>query len=412
MISRRWMVGAAGATLLLLAACGGNKNVDPPAELTRFEASARLQRVWSAGVGGADPELRLGLSIARDGNTVFAASHRGEVTALDIETGKRLWQTRTRLPLTAGPGAGEGVVVAGTGQGDLIALDATDGSEKWRTRINSELLSQPAIAEGVVALRTVDGRLALLRLSDGTQIWAAEQQVPRLSLRGTGAPAIAGGIAISGFDNGRVMALNVSDGTTAWEGTVAPPSGRTELERLVDIDSAVQVVEDDVYVVAFQGSVARLARDNGQVWWSRDVSSYRGLGIDEDAVYVAASNGNVVKIGRRTGVEMWRQEVLARRQLSAPAALGAWVAVADFEGYVHLLDANTGDLAARTKIGGDPVSAAPLVHGDLALFLDTAGRLTALRAVPLGSRAAAAAEPATTEPVATEPAEAEPAATP
>lgn len=392
MIQRRlFAAAAAGAALALLAGCGGNKNVDPPAELTRFQATARLQKVWSAGVGSGEPRLRLGLAIATDGDAVFAANHKGEVSAFDIASGKRLWQARTRLPLTAGPGAGEGVVVAGTSGGDVIALDASSGAVKWQTRINSELLSQPAIADGVVALRTVDGRLALLRLSDGSQIWAAEQQVPRLSLRGTGAPAISAGIAVSGFDNGRVMALNVADGTTVWEGTVAPPSGRTELERLVDIDSAVQIADDDVYVVAFQGRVARLARDNGQVWWTRDISSYRGLALDADAVYVAASDGSVVKIGRRTGVEMWRQEVLARRQLSAPAALGAWVAVADLEGYVHLLDADTGELAARTQIGGDPVSAAPIVHGDIALFLDTDGRLTALRASPLAGRGAAAA---------------------
>ena len=337
--------------LLLLAACGSKGNIDPPAELTKFEATAGIERVWSAGVGDGAPELRLGLAVALDGDAVFAAGHDGDVSAFDLATGRKRWTTKTRLRLTGGPGAGQGVVIAGASHGDIVALDAATGAVKWKTRINSEILAAPAISGEFAAVRTVDGRLAMLRLADGSQAWSAEQQVPRLSLRGTGSPAVAEGLAISGFDNGRVLALNIADGSTAWEVTVAPPSGRTELERLVDIDSAVKIVEDDAYVVTYQGRVTRLARDTGQSWWARDLSSYRGLATDEDGVYVSTAEGGVIKIGRRTGVEMWKQEVLSRRRLSAPAALGTHVAVADLEGYVHLLDAGTGALAARTRIG-------------------------------------------------------------
>lgn len=382
MILRRRALASVAALmgLALLAACGGKKNVEPPAELTRFQATARLQKVWSASVGGGEPRLRLGLGVALDGDVVFAAGHNGNVAAYDVQTGKRLWQVDTKLPLSAGPGAGQGLVVVGASHGDLVALDAATGAQKWKTRINSELLSKPAIDDGVVALRAVDGRLLLLRTDDGSQIWGAEQQVPRLSLRGTGSPAIAGGVAVSGFDNGRVMALNIADGTTAWEAVLAPPSGRTELERLVDIDSAARVADDDVYAVSYQGRIARLARDSGQVWWTRDLSSYRGLALDDDGVYVSTSEGAVVKIGRSTGVEAWRQEVLARRRLSAPAALGAWVAVGDLDGYVHLLDASTGALAARLQASGGAMAAAPVTQGDLAVFIDDEGRITALRA--------------------------------
>jgi outer membrane protein assembly factor BamB len=291
------------AALAMLAACTSkDKKVDPPAELTKFQSTARVERVWSSSVGGGEPKLRLGLGIARDGDAVFAAGHDGDVAAFDIKTGRRLWQVRTKLPLTGGPGAGQDLVVAGASHGDIVALDAATGAIRWKTRINSEILSAPAIGGGYVVMRTVDGRLSGMRAADGSVAWSAEQQVPRLSLRGTAQPAIAGDLALSGFDNGRVMAVSLADGGTAWEMTVAPPAGRTELDRLVDIDSAVKVVGDDVYAVTFQGKVARIARNTGQVWWSRDLSSYRGLDIDEDGVYIATSEGAVVKIGRRTGV--------------------------------------------------------------------------------------------------------------
>jgi outer membrane protein assembly factor BamB len=327
----RWLLAMSLLSGLGLVACSKNKNVDPPAELTKFQTTLQVQKLWSAGVGGAAPKLLLGLGVALDGTTVFAAGHNGDVAAFDLATGKRLWQTDTHLPLTGGPGAGQGIVVAGASHGDIVALDQTTGAIKWKTRVNSEILSAPSIASDLVALRGVDGRVHALHVADGKVAWTAEQAVPRLTLRGTGQPIVSRDLVFSGFDNGRVMGLNIKDGATAWEIAVAPPSGKTELERLVDIDSAVHAVDDDVYAVTFQGKVARLARDTGQVWWSRDVSSYHGLATDEDGVYVSTADGHVIKIGRRTGVELWKQEALSRRRLSAPVVVGGQVAVADLE---------------------------------------------------------------------------------
>ena len=325
------------------------------------------------------PKLRLGLGVAVEGDRAFAAGHDGSVAAYSLGTGKQLWRTKTRAKIAGGPGAGQGLVVVGATYGEIIALDSATGAIKWRTRVNSEILSAPTIGADRVLLRSGDGRLHGLNLADGKEIWSAEQSVPRLSLRGTAIPAIAGDLAVSGFDNGKVMAVSLRDGTTAWEATIAPPSGRTELERLVDIDSAVRVVDDDIYAVTFQGRLARVARDTGQLWWSRDISSNRGLTIDEGGVYVSTADGQIVKFERRTGVELWRQDVLKNRRLSAPAVLGGQVVVADLKGYVHFLDAATGALTARASTGSKSVSNPPVVAQDEVLFMNDAGHLTAFR---------------------------------
>ena len=382
-ISRR-CVPLLGLGLLLLAACDKNK-FDPPAELTEFRSTAQVERAWSASVGGGKPAMRFGLGVALDGDRVFAAGHNGDVVAFDVRTGRKLWQTDTKLDLTGGPGAGAGLVVAGASHGDLVALDANTGARKWKAHINSEILSAPAISGDKVLLRTVDGRLTAFDISDGKLLWSAEQQVPRLSLRGVAAPAVAGDVVACGFDNGRVMAMQLRNGDTLWDVSVAPPSGKSELERLVDIDSAVKIVDTDIYAVTYQGKVARIDRDTGQVQWSRDMSSYSGLATDEDGLYVTNTDGAVVKIGRRTGIELWRQEVLKNRRLSPPVVVGKLVAVADLQGYVHFLDAGTGALAARTKSGGDRVTAAPVSSGNTVVLMDNDGHITALRVATPGA---------------------------
>lgn len=372
-------------TALLTACSGSKKDADPPAQLTDFRSTAKIERVWSASVGGGEPHLRLKLGLALAGNTIFAAGHDGDVIALDVATGKRLWRVDTKLPLTGGPGVGEGLVVVGASHGDLVALDAATGTVKWKVRYNSEILAAPAIGRDKVLVRMVDGRVVALRSNDGSQLWSAEQNVPRLSLRGTTGAIFAGDIAVCGFDNGRLMAMSLNDGATLWDVAVSPPSGRSELDRLVDVDSGVQVVGNDIYAVTFQGKAARIDRESGTVQWSRDLSSYSGLALDEDGLYVSTSKGTVAKIGRRTGIELWKNEVLANRRLSPPAVTGPYVAVADFKGIVHVLDGSNGALVARAGLLGTRVSSAPVVSGDLVVMTDEDGKIAAFRTVPLAN---------------------------
>jgi outer membrane protein assembly factor BamB len=385
------VAGLALAALLLLGACTKEKDVEPPAELVDFKATLKVDRAWSSRVSGDDAVLRLGLGPSTDGERLFVAGAGGEVAAFDLATGRSAWRTRTKARLSGGTGSGNGLVVVGTSDGEVIALEQGSGAERWRVPVGGEVLAAPAVGESVVVVHTVDGRLLGLDPANGRERWREEQQVPRLSLRGSGRPAIAGNLAVSGFDNGRVLAINVDDGQVVWEATVTPPRGRTELERLVDIDAAVKVSDADVFVVGYQGRAAMLAIDSGQVWWSRELSSHRGLDYDEDGVYVSTADGEVVALRRRTGVELWRQDAFRRRGLSAPTAVGGYVAVADFEGYVHWLDKATGALVARTR-AGDRVSNAPLAIGDTLYVLDDDGQLTAFR--PRAAASAPATEPA------------------
>ncbi|MFO7277998.1 MAG: outer membrane protein assembly factor BamB [Pseudomonadota bacterium] len=380
----------AAALLLLVASCSKEKEVNPPAELTDFDAVLRVDRVWSAGVGSDGEALRLGLALAVEGERVYAAGRGGEVAAFELKNGRAIWRTRTRARLGGGPGANPELVVVGSSDGEVIALEASNGSIRWRVNVGGEVLAPPAVADRAVVVRTVDGRLVALAPSDGRELWSYSQPVPRLSLRGTARPVIAGDLVLCGFDNGKVAAVELADGDLVWETIIAPPRGRTELERLVDIDSAVHVYDNDVFAVGFQGRSALLALDSGQIWWAQEMSSHRGLGLDDSAVYVSTSGGEVVALNRRTGTELWRQDALLNRGLTAPAATDHGVAVADFQGYVHWLDKETGELAARASSGGARVTNPPVVAGDLLLVINDAGRITAFRTRPRGDAGVAA----------------------
>jgi outer membrane protein assembly factor BamB len=373
------------AALLTAAGCSKDKDVEPPATLVDFPQTLQVKKLWGEGVGGGKKQvvLRLGLGPAVDNGVVFAASHKGEVLAAALDTGRHIWLKNLKIPVSAGPGVGAGMVVVGSSKGVVVALDGATGRELWRSRLNSELLSAPAISEKIVVLRSVDGRLHGLDAHDGRELWSVEQQVPRLSLRGTATPIIAKEVAISGFDNGKVMAVSLNTGDTVWDTALASPHGRTELDRLVDVDSAVRTVGDNVFATGFQGRTAMLAIDSGQIWWAHDMSSYRGLAVDDDNLYVTQSDGIVVALRQRDGSELWRTDKLKLRRLTTPVLTSTAVVIADFQGYLHWLDKSTGALVARQRVAKkELISNAPVAAGDTVVVLTDRGKMVAYRATP------------------------------
>jgi outer membrane protein assembly factor BamB len=368
--------------LALAAACSKEKNVEPPAELVDFKASLAIDRVWSVSTGGGDEHMRYALAPVVEGDVVYLAGDDGDVLAVDSKTGRRIWKVDVDLPLSAGPGAGEGLVLVGSPNGDLVALDAANGKERWRTTLGGEILARPAAGDAMVVVHTVDGTVHGLKAADGTQVWTYEQPVPRLSLRGTAPPVVAGDSAVCAFDNGKVASLGLADGDLLWSATVATPHGRTELERLVDIDSAVAVDGDDIFVVGYQGRAAMLASNSGQIWWARDTSSYRGLALDDSSLYVSTAEGAVLSLSQRDGTEQWRQNGLRLRGLTAPAVDGTAIVVGDFEGYLHWLDRDSGEMAARASAGGDRITNAPVSANGMVFVQSDGGTVYAFRSRP------------------------------
>lgn len=374
------------AALLMLGGCttvgswfSKSEVVAPPAELVDFEQEIRVRAIWSRNVGAGVSKYYLKLRPLVDNGRVFAAERKGGVTAYDARSGDEIWETETKTPISGGPGGGEGLVLVGSSDGDVIALSAETGEEKWRTRVTSEVLAPPVAAGGVVVTRSADGKLFGLNVEDGSQLWVYDRSVPVLTLRGTSMPVLASGAAVSGFDSGQVVAVSLANGQALWESRIATPRGRSEIERLVDIDADPLVAGDVVYAVTFQGRMAALNLFSGNVIWQRDMSSYAGLGLHEEIVYVTDADSFVWALDRRNSASLWRQDKLKWRRLTAPLGFGPYVVVGDFEGYVHWLSREDGRMLARVRVDGNGVLASPVAYRDIVFIYGQGGTLTALQ---------------------------------
>ncbi|MCJ1885545.1 outer membrane protein assembly factor BamB [Pseudomonas sp. LA21] len=374
----RWKHAALLALTLLAVGCSSNSKKElPPAELTDFKEEVRLEKQWSRSVGDGQGELYNLLEPAVDGQTIYAASAEGRVMAIQRESGDVLWKKDLDLPISGAVGVGNGLVLLGTMRGDVIVLDAGSGEQKWRAKVTSEVLAAPATNGDVVVVQTQDDKLVAFDAATGNQRWLYEGTVPVLTLRGTGAPLIDGRLALAGLASGKVVAVDVQRGLPVWEQRVAIPQGRSELDRVVDIDGGLLLADGVLYVASYQGRAAALDESTGRVLWQREASSYVGVAEGTGSVFISQATGTVESLDSRGSSSLWSNDALARRQLSAPAVFSSNVVVGDLEGYVHLLSQVDGRFVGREKVDGDGVRVRPLVVGNWMYVFGNSGKLVA-----------------------------------
>ncbi|MES9974426.1 MAG: outer membrane protein assembly factor BamB, partial [Candidatus Thiodiazotropha sp.] len=246
-----------------------------------------------------------------------------------------------------------------------------------------DVLSSPAVNDGNVVCRTTDGGVTAYTTDSGEKRWVYDRTVPVLTLRGDSSPLVSDSQVLAGFAGGKFVGLSLDSGLVNWEATISTPKGRTELERVVDIDADPVLVEGTLYVSAYQGDVAAVSESSGVVLWRRDISSHAGLDASWRQVFITDAEDHIWSLDATNGATLWQQKKLHARKLSAPAMVGDTLVVGDFDGYVHWLSQEDGRQLARIRVGGDAIRLKPLVIDEIVYVLDEGGTLSALRAHPI-----------------------------
>jgi outer membrane protein assembly factor BamB len=345
---------------LVLALLSGCSSTPGPAELTQFNPSAEMRELWSVSVGSAKNYV---FQPAVVDESVYAAGNRGEVVRID--GGRKKWTTDTKSRLSAGVGSDGKVVVVANEKGEVIALDSETGSERWRVNVGAEILAPPAVGGGVVVLRASDHRLLGLETKNGQQRWLYQRNMPPLALRShTGALIVDDQVALVGFPGGKLVAVSLENGGSLWELSVSRPRGANELERVSDVAGVPVIGRSEVCAVTYQGRAACFDATNGNTLWTRDFSSYVGMDRDTRFAVLVDERDSVQALDVYSGITAWRQDAMPRRRLTRPRIIGDYVVVGDGEGYVHMLMREDGVFAARARADRSAILADPQPLGN------------------------------------------------
>jgi len=385
----RWFL--ASALVMSLSACSTMKGWfefddedDPkqPAELIEIEDTVEIDKLWSQGVGDGQGEGFYKIQPVINGSTIYVAASDGSLEAFDKRSGKSLWDVELEFPLSGGVGVYADALFLGSSDGFVIKVDASSGEELWSTRLSGEVMSVPQSNGAIVVAHSLDGKLQGLDFATGDVVWTYDSTVPALTLRGSGSPLVSGDTVYVGFANGRVLAFDIATGSISWEARIAIPQGRSEIERVVDIDGTMALEGDELFVASYQGRLAALNVSDGSKLWQYDVSSFSGVSQGFNNIYVADEDGTVYAYQRTGQGERWQQGALAYRGLSRPTPVGSYVAVGDKEGYVHFMSQVDGEFVGRVEADGDGLRADMVSEDNILYVFGNSGDLIAYEIKP------------------------------
>ena len=370
--------------VFLLTACGGDDdNLEPPALLTEFEPSKQFLEQWSLRTHGAIEQQFLFIEPLLLEDKVVTAGRDGIVTVVNIRDGVQIKEIDLDADLSSGVGGNDDLWLLTTQEGELIALDATSGLVKWKVNAPSEILSRPVMADNSVLIRTVDGQILSLDQSSGKTQWNYQQTKPALTLRGSGVLVTARDRVYAGMANGRLVALSLSNGEVIWDVTLSTPQGHSEIQRMVDVDGRAELYGYVLYAAGYQGRVAAIDVQKGQLLWARSFSTYTGVTVDSKVIYSSDERSHVWALDRYSGATLWKQEKLQARNVTRPVLFGDYLIVGDVDGYLHAMSKSDGHFVARVSVGGhedvdiseNGILVPPVVSGDSIIVTTRDGML-------------------------------------
>lgn len=377
------------ATIVMgLTACSSPKVVRVPAQLETLDSPIKIVHNWQVTLSAMPVFDGEGLTIAQNDQSVFTADQQGMIAAFKKLNQSRWtdqvrWQTKLSEKVVSGPVLSKNRLIVGTAKGKVVALDSESGDVLWQTQVSSEVLSRAEVAEGKIFTRTVDGRLYALSLKTGKVIWVNERQMPNLSLRGASPVLYSEGVLYVGWESGKIEAIKADSGKSLWESNIAVPRGRTDLERMVDIQASLVIHNDRLIALGYHGKLVAMSLESGHLFYAEDLSGYRDFVVDDQAIYAVDEDDLIHAYDVSNGTKLWTQQALKYRSLGDLKTHQNSLLAIDGLGYMHWLNKLQGTIEARVKHSNDygdenHVLQAKVV-GDVIYLLDQQGSINSYR---------------------------------
>lgn len=354
----------------------GKDNTPKPKPLEAITPTMGLVKAWSVPVGRAQKsKMHLEMTPSIKGNHIYTASTNGELKAIEQGSGKTLWSKPLATTLVSGPVVCNGYIAVTTDSSDLIIVKQVDGAQLWKARVANEILAKPLITNNKVVVKTIDGNLYAFNLTSGKQLWRAHHGAPDLILKASSRPALLNNTTLlTGYSDGKLDAVALDSGHVLWQRNMVTPSGASDVERLVDIDSDPIISGDNLYFASYQGYVGKLSMSSGELKWKKPASVFKNITTAGNSVYFTDSHDVVWSINKNSGSVNWKQEDLKARGLTEPVYSNNKLFLADATGLLHVLSAQSGKSLARSSVGAS-VLLAPVVSGSSVFVQGTNGIL-------------------------------------
>lgn len=377
---KKLLILLATSSALLLSACSSS-SLPKPTPLTAITNTTQVKSLWSTDTGVGADDMHLSLQPAIDGNLIYTTDIKGRISAIDSTTGRTAWATRYKdMAFTSNVATDQSAIYLGTNQGSIAKFSKADGQLIWTAKVPSTVIAAPTASGNNIYVKTINEELSVFSSDSAKLKWTDQQSLPSLVLRDSSSPVVNNNHVLIGYANGKLINYNSTSGQALWNKQLTVSQGKTDVERMVDIDTTPVIKNGIIYAANYQGSLVALDGGNETQLWQSKVSTYNNIALDDNNIYLTDNDGNVRAYSQTTGRELWKQDQLKYRELSAPVVIGDNVITADKEGYIHFLSSSDGHFIARVKSSSDGISADPMVtNQNVLVIFSNDGKLQAYR---------------------------------
>ena len=317
-----------------------------PTEIKPYDKKASMELIWENKVG--DNEVN-NFNLVFSDEFVIAATSDGSVRKMKINSGETVWKKEFSQKIMIGVGGNIENILFIAEDGYLWCLDGK-GEAIWKIFVDGEALTTPVINNDKAYVRLANYGILQVDLKQGDVDWRYIHSSPSLTFNGTSSLAFSDGIIYGGFGAGKLVAIHQKSGAFMWEATISQIKGVTDIERLNDVLSQPLINNREIYAASTSGDLTAIDRKNVNTIWTRKISSFKNLAFDGFDIYLTHKSDSLYSLDSKNGKTNWRNADLQYRRVTNPIITGDYVAVGDFDGYIHLLNIESGAIEGRAQI--------------------------------------------------------------
>ena len=342
----------------------------PDFSVNQEYSKAKEQWVVQTGVG-------IYCSPAVEKDKVFVGDDLGCLTAYALKNGKKLWSFASGKRIVGTPAVSEGIVVFGSADRNIYGLNAADGSLRWKVEAAEPVLGAVTIHEGIAYVGASDKTFRAIDIQTGKVVWSYNQVKGYIETK----PLVVDDkVIFSAWDN-TLYALEKATGKEVWKWTGG-------LTRMHFSPAAVWPVASNgkVFIADPQRAMTAVNLQNGETVWRTFRSQVRetiGLSEDGERVYSKTMNDSIVCYSTLTDTpeQVWASNVGFgyEHAPSMPQEKDGVMYGSTKEGLLFALEAKTGKVIWKHKVGNSLINTVVPLNGREVLFTATSGEVGLIR---------------------------------
>lgn len=336
------------------------------------KAYKQVKRVWHKNLRGG-----IYSTPVTDGKSLFVGDDVGVMYSIDQKTGATNWTFDTGMRIVGSPAVSDGVVVFGSTNYNIYGLDAKTGEALWHVATNQAVMGAATIHEGIAYIGGGDGRMFAIDIHTGKVKWTFDELKNYVLTR----PLVYEDKLYFGTWDTHFYSLNLADGSLVWKWNNGKSNPKLSPASVwpVAANGKVFITAPDRYFTCLD------AETGAEIWRTNAYKVRETVGLSEDGktVYSKCMWDTIVALDAASDDVQLRWASHAdfsyEHNPAMPLEKDGTLWVSTKNGLLLGMDAQTGEVRWRHKIGNSILNTPLPLSGKDCIFTSSEGTITYIR---------------------------------